>query len=265
MTKKKSVIQFEMESKFSFPAIAAIIGTFLVAGMYSALTHSSRNITISGPDIGRLELISNAIKDMGISVLVTSAANFIFPLMIIVPLVVGFTFAGGYDSGLFRTLLSFPIKRGDLFLLKYMNVVFWVGMAAVMGCISSVFFFVPLVYGLASAVIVLVSLWVHISLTTAIAFLVGGITRNSLATSFGSIAIMFGSFFLFTWLNAPPLMKMILFLPGVIGKYIGTGPIWVYVSIDITLIDIIMAMGMSCILVVLLMAASYAVFRRTGV
>lgn len=265
MNKKRSVFQFEMESEFSFPAIAAIIGTFLVAGMYSALTHSFGNITISGPDIDRLELISNAIKDKGLSVIVTSAANFIFPLMVIVPLIVGFTFAGGYDTGLLRTLLSFPIKRSDLFLLKYVNIVFWVGIAAIIGCISSVFFFVPFFYGIGSAVVVLVSLWVHISLAIAIAFLFAVLSRNPLATSFGSLAVMFGSFFLVNWLNAPPLMKMILFLPGVIGKYIGTGPIWVYVSIEITFIDVILAVGMSCFLIIIILAVSYTIFNKSGV
>lgn len=262
----RDIVQFEIESKFPFPTISVLIATFLAVGMYSALTHSLVGaFDPLGPSPDFIQYLNEVIRLKSLSVFVTSIANSIFPLMVMVPLIVGFTFAQNFDTGLIQTLLSYPIKRNHLFFLKYLNIVFLVGISVTVGSLASVVLFVPVVSGLDQVPLVLAAIWSHIMLSVALAFFLAVITKNLAATAFGSTATLFGLFFLISWMPTPALIKLTLFLPGAIGGYFGTGGQWIWFSAEIIYQDIIVGLILCCLLTTLLLAASYAIFSRTGV
>ncbi len=266
----RAIFQYELDSSYRFPTIAVLVSIFLIVGAFSALTHLVWDTEIySGTDdiSGRVDHLTDVVLNMGLSVLITSISNCVLLFIVLIPLLIAFNFAQGYNSGLIRTLLTYPIERKNVILMKACTVVFLVASAASIGSIASVLFFVPVLTQLESMVLVLASIWVLALLMVSVSVLVAVISKSPLVTSFGSIATWFLAFIAVTHPDTPQMLKTTLFPPFAVAEYTGIGPLWVITifGAEITYADTLVGMGMACLLAIILLGMSYIIFKRTGV
>ena len=266
----KAIFQYELDSSYRFPTIAVLVSIFLIVGAFSALTHLEWDTEIySGTDdiSGRADYLADLVFNKGLSVLITSISNCVLLFIVLIPLLIAFNFAQGYNSGLIRTLLTYPIERKNVVLMKACTVVFLVASAASIGSIASVLFFVPVLTQLESMVLVLVSIWVLALLMVSVSVLVAVISKSPLVTSFGCMATWFLAFIAVTHPDTPRILKTTLFPPFAVAEYTGIGPLWVITifGAEITYADTLVGMGMACLLAIILLSMSYIIFKRTGV
>lgn len=264
----KAVFRFELDSSYQFPVIALLVSVFLVVGIYSTLNHISIDAHISSGTtdiLDRAEHLSDLIFNKGLAVLTASLSNSVFLFIILIPLLVGFNFAQGYKNGLIRTMLTYPIDRKLFIVIKSCTLVLIMASVASIGSIASVIFFIPTVNQLELVVLSIASLWVLVLLMVSVSILVAVISKNPLATSFGGIAIWFLAFITATGPDTSNLVKVILFPPFAVGEY--TGTVWwgIYFQTEFVLNEILLGMGVGCLLSIVLLSLSWFIFRRTGV
>ena len=142
-------MRFEVESSYRFPSISILFCVFIIVGVFSALTHLDLNLSIiinqpsPADSHPRWEHFTEVIANKAPSIFLTSASNCVFIFIILIPLLVAFNFAQGYNSGLIRTLLTYPISRLNVIGMKVLTIFLLVASSASIGCILGIVFFVP--------------------------------------------------------------------------------------------------------------------------
>ncbi len=271
-----TVLQFERESSYRFPSIVAVLCVFIAVGIHAAVTHNYFNFDIrmdQTPAPGsadRLEYFSELILTHGLAVLGSCVSNCVFVLILLVPLLVAYNFTTGYSSGLMQTLLTYPISRASLLLMKFLPIFLLVSCSACLGSLAGVFFFVPVAPDLGHTLLLLLSIWTLALLMVSVAGLVAVISRNALVTSFGCVSLWFMAFIGVTSPETDELVKMVLFPPFAAANYAanydGMFSWWAGLfETELVLTDVLTGMVLSCALALLLLLLSHVIFKYTGV
>jgi hypothetical protein len=269
-TRKFNALRFELGMSYPFPSIICIFSLFIIIASFSLLSLPTYNLGIFFP-IGRnsteiSEQLGENIRTLAIRASVTSILNSFYLVLLLVPLLVAFSFALGFSNGQIRTLLSYPIGRSKLILVKGGMVFLLTFMAVTVGSLFGMFFFYPSLIDIFLLTPLILSFWVTIFLMTAGCILIATLSKSTPVTIAGGISLWAGSFILYTMQSAQSLVMSVLFpvistinyitpQPPSPISYMGTTPVT----------NVLFGNGVALLLAVLLFYLSIKVFQKLEV
>jgi len=263
-------IHIELNISYPFPTISILLVIFIIVGAFSVLNHINIDAHLSSgvtDSEARITHLYDVVNHKAVAVFLASTANYVYVFMVVIPLLVAFSFAQGYSSGLIRTLLSYPFSRRDVLFIKSGTVFMLVGGSASIGAFVNVLFFVPIIDHLEYFFLALISVWALVLLMTAVSTLLVVITRNALATSFGAITIWFLAYVFITMPDTSIMTKILLFPPFAVARYTGSRDFWLLSLFpdDVLLMNLFTGMLFTGLIACALFGLSYIIFKRTGV
>lgn len=196
---KKSIagwLELEGYISYRFPVIESIIGMLLIITVITILTGSLGfwKLTLHQEEGNQLVASSDDIGYADSSPLLSIPLSFVFPLVILIPLLVSYTTARGFETDTTKTFLSYPISRFQFLMLKTLSGICITGCISTLSIIFGSFVVGRFMTQLSILMAIIIGIWVLIifivSMTTFYAILL----KSSIATSFLGI----GTFFLAT-------------------------------------------------------------------
>ncbi|MHA1288602.1 MAG: hypothetical protein ACTSPB_14450, partial [Candidatus Thorarchaeota archaeon] len=135
--------------------------------------------------------------------------NMTLLMIIVIPLLSAFRVAASLESGLIRTLLTFPIKRRDLLILKGLEILMLVVLPVTAGALIGIVLVDWFAIGLDSFLLLL-SFW-SMAFTILTSSLLLSVTTGSAAkTAFSGIAIWIVLYFVAALTKIPVLLRGVL-------------------------------------------------------
>ncbi|MGY5874791.1 MAG: hypothetical protein RTU30_03500 [Candidatus Thorarchaeota archaeon] len=262
-----SVIRLERNMSYRFPAIVAFFSLFLGIASYSILNLVRFRLRID------LYLPSNwnttaATEELTASIPVLSAAvsvnaffNCLYIIMAVIPLLVAFNFANGFTNGQFRTLMSYPIGRNRLVLIKAGFVVVLVSASVIIGGVVSTAFYYPFLIDYTALLLLSISFCVTVYLITTACLLISVITKSAPVTAFIGIGVWVVAFIIITSPSIFPMLGYTLYPFVTTADYIHPGLRILY-SGNVTMLDALLGNALALILGTLLLYISMRLFNR---
>jgi ABC-type transport system involved in multi-copper enzyme maturation permease subunit len=253
---------------YGFPAIVAIVSIFLFVTFYTVFGLGSTHMDVyiqPGPDwdgSSKAEELSKLAAEAGIRILAKSILTCISVFFLLIPILVAYSLAQGIASGQIRTLLSYPLDRKTVFLVKLGIVILVAAAPASLIPLTAALFYAPTIVQLDLVLMAVVSLWVLAFHMASVSTLIAIATRSARVTAFAGFAIYYAAFVQMAVPDFPAIGKGILFPPMITIEYLGYGYQWAF-NEEITISMALGSMGIGLLLGVVLMTLSLVLFRRT--
>ena len=197
--KLRAVIGLQWADSYRFPIVEVILATFLFIGFASVLAGLSSyrpGLRITpGPSWNatqRLETYSRIVNEAATSAYAFSALNCVYVLVLVVPLLVVFSVARGFEDGSHQTMLSYPIRRSTLLLTKVCSIVVLTGTSVTAALWVAVSLLSPGGSELHNLLLVTGSLWVFIFLVVSSTTLISVLSRRAMLAAFLGVSLWYG-------------------------------------------------------------------------
>jgi ABC-type transport system involved in multi-copper enzyme maturation permease subunit len=258
-------IRLERNISYPFPTIVGILSIFIAIVAYSALTIGmyAREIYLApGWNITAIsEELVESVNTVNTQAIVFPFLNCLYVVILLAPLLVAFNLAQGYGNGQIRTLLSCPIRRRTVLLLKSGFVVFLISISVTIGVVLSLLFFYPFSIESYSVLIMTGTFWITVFVITSTCTLLAVTSRSTRITAFVGVGLFL---YTFTMINQPSMHPMVqyLFFPLIIALghvYPEQPPIWLEKT---SLLDVFMGSGSAILFGIALLILSLFIFKR---
>ncbi len=223
-------------------------------------------LPIGWDSVTMTEELVTAIQTMTTRAAVVSILNSFLIVLLLVPLLIAFNFALGFSNGQIRTLLSYPVGRGKLLLVKGGLVFVLIATAVTLGSIIGLVFFYPFSIDVVVLGQLLIPLWITVFLMTASCVFIAVLSRSAPVTAVGGIGLWFGVFVMIPTQSVPSFLVYALYPILAAINYVAqdrTSPIFYLWTTSIT--DVLYGCGVALVLGILLLYLSIMVFRRLEV
>jgi ABC-type transport system involved in multi-copper enzyme maturation permease subunit len=262
------LVRLEGDMSYGFPAIVAIGSVFLFVTFYTVFRLVSTHMDVyiqPGPGwdgASKAEELSKLAAEAGIRILAKSILTCISVFFLLIPILVAYSFAQGIAIGQMRTLLSYPLDRKTVFLVKLGIVILVAAAPASLIPLTAALFYAPAIVQLDLVLMAVVSLWVLAFHMASVSTFIAIATRSARVTAFAGFAIYYAAFVPMGVPDFPTIVKGILFPPMITMEYLGYGFQWAF-NEEITISMALGSMGIGLLLGVVLMTLSLVLFRRT--
>jgi len=269
-TRKFSIHHLEINMSYPFPSIIGFLSLFIFI--------ASASLQIL-PDVGMVlylpigwdsivmgEELATVIRIMTTRAAALSILNSFYIVLLLVPLLIAFNLALGFGNGQIRTLLSYPVGRRKLLLVKSGVVFILITTAVTLGSIIGLVFFYPFSIDLVVLGQLLIPLWITVFLITTSCVFIAVLSKSAPLTAGGGIGLWFGAFVMIPTQSIPSFLMYILYPILAAINYVNPGPpnplsyLW-----TTTITDVLYGCGAALVLGVLLLYLSIMVFRRVEV
>jgi len=252
---------------YRFPSIVAFFSLFLGIASYSILNLMRFRLRIdfylpsNWNTTAATEQLASAVPVLSTYVSVCAFFNCLYIIMAVIPLLVAFNFANGFTNGQFRTLLSYPIGRNRLLLIKVGVVVVLVSTSVIVGGVVSTAFYYPFLIDYTALLLLSISFCVTVYLITTACLLISVISRSAPVTAFAGIGVWVVAFIIITMPSIFPMLGATLFpfittatyiFPDLSIAYLGT----------VTMLDVLSVWASALILGTMLFYISMWLFNR---
>jgi ABC-type transport system involved in multi-copper enzyme maturation permease subunit len=254
--------RYDLAASFKSPILEGVFFILLASTLVPALLGIQKYwipfvTSFNGIDSDILETIEAFNKDFSTVTLLSSLFSVGQLAIFITPLLLSFSFAQPLEDGSIRTLLSYPIKRSHFLTERFaLPVIFTAGISSI--CSLGInYLLIPGNKDLEVFVLSIVFLWLLISLVTVCAILIGILTRNAVLTLvFGSGVWFLGNSFIVTSSETSIILRGLFSPMTVMLEYVSQG----FNAPPIS--DIYILLNVFPILIMLISAVSYVLFRR---
>ncbi len=197
LKKLKAIMELEIDTHYSFPLLETIVSLLVIMSFYYAtkagfFMYGEIPIEYPIPGQSLLDLLPKWIE-MGASVLAGRVYdNMMVILAFFVPVLTALSFGRDMDAGAFKTLLSYPISRRQLFMSKELLVLATTCGISSVSVLVAIRTFEP---GPVHMDIVLMGtavLWIPAMIVSSITALIAIHSRSLSASLFGGIAVSVG-------------------------------------------------------------------------
>lgn len=254
--------RYDLATSFKSPILEGVFFILLAGTLIPALLGIQKYwipfvTSFDGIDSDILKTIEIFSKDFSTVTLLSSLFSVGQLAIFIIPLLLSFSFAQTLEDGSIRTLLSYPIKRSRFLTVKFaLPVIFTAGISSI--CSLGInYLLIPGNKDLEVFMLSIVFLWLLISLVTVCTILIGILTRNAVLTLvFGSGVWFLGNSFIVTSSETSIILRGLFSPMTVMLEYVSQGfnaP---------TISDIYILLSVFPILIMLISAVSYVLFRR---
>ena len=210
----RAAFELEFEISFPFPGaeILSIILCLLVTmdivikgTFYSMIVspHSPEHIPLIWDEL--LWLLTHTDSQL----LSSSLFNMTLLMIVIIPLLSAFRVAAPMESGLLRTILTYPVRRRDLLIFKGFEILMLVVLPITTGALIGIVLVDWLDIGLGSLLLFL-SFWSMAFTILSSSLLLSVTTGSTTKTAFSGIAIWIALYFVAAFTQMPVLLRGVL-------------------------------------------------------
>lgn len=139
----------------------------------------------------------------------SSLFNMTLLIIVLIPLLSAFRVAAPFESGLIRTILTYPIKRHQLLLLKGFEILMLVVLPITVGALIGIVLIDWLYIGLDS-ILLLLSFWSMAFTILSSSLLLSIVTKSTAKTALSGIAIWVVVYFFAALMQMPVILRGIL-------------------------------------------------------
>jgi ABC-type transport system involved in multi-copper enzyme maturation permease subunit len=183
------LFRLNFEGLYRFPSVASIVSLLFFIGSYSVLYsfYLNRGVYLapgaewwsSKEAIARVELI---ILERQALAYFNTFQDSLFALILLIPLLIAFNFAQGFNSGEIRTLLSYPTSRAKVLLTKSCTVICLVSITANVSSVLALAFFFPTLNHISLIMLLLLTQWIFSFLLGSVCTLVAVVSKSAPTT-----------------------------------------------------------------------------------
>ncbi|MHA1929187.1 MAG: hypothetical protein ACTSV2_11495 [Candidatus Thorarchaeota archaeon] len=262
---KFNTLHLEISISYPFPFIVVIFSLFIIAGLYSLVTMPMYGMDLYIPKGWNstivTEELATSIRKMTTQATVYSMLSGLYIVLMLLPVIIGFNLASGINSGQIQTLLSYPIGREKLILVKTGLVFVLVSGSLTTGSLFSLLFFYPFSIDLASLCLLNITLWITLFLITSTCVFIAVISKSALMTVITGTGGWVIAFMIFMTPSTPSHIRNLLFPVLIAMNHINPGFPMMFLE-GISMFDIFIASGAAIAIGCLLMYFSIMLFKR---
>lgn len=191
----RAVFEFEFDVSFPFPvaeALSIFLGV-LVAMSILMLYRPYASFVVYPPvlewiNLNQLENLILQVTHADFYMISGPIYNLTLLLIIALPMLCAFRVAGPLENGVLKAMLSYPIRREEILILKGIEILVLICLPITMGILAMVVLFSGLSIGI-EFLLVIISYWTLAFTMLSSSFLLSVITRSSAKAAFGGIAL----------------------------------------------------------------------------
>ena len=187
-------LELEGGISYRFPVVESVIVTTLFVTIIATLTGSLRfwGLTIYPVDVDITQFIVISKTDIfDVYPILSIPSSLVFLLIFLVPMVVSYTTARGFENGTVKTLLSYPISRFQFLFLKITLGIVVLGTISTMSIMFASCITGQLTTQLSVLFAIIVGVWILIIFIVSVTTLFAIIIKNSIGASFLGSGIFF--------------------------------------------------------------------------
>jgi hypothetical protein len=271
-TRKFSTHRLEINMSYPFPTIVGLLSFFIFIASVALQNLPDYGMTLYLPigwdGITMTEELAAAIRTMTTRASVLSILNSFYIVLLLIPLLIAFNFALSFGNGQIRTLVSYPIRREKLLLVKSGLVFILIATAVTLGGIIGLIFFYPFSIDVVLLGQLLIPLWATVFLITSSCTFIAVLSRSAPLTAVGGIGVWVGVFVMTPSQSIPSFLVYVLYpILAAINYILPDSPspsplsyLW-----TTSMNDVLYGCGVALVLGILLLYLSILVFRRLEV
>jgi hypothetical protein len=225
--KRRSIfnsIRLERNISYPFPTIVSIVSIFIFIASYSTLGlgryTTSFYLSPGWNSTAVAEELIESVYNVSSRAIAIPIFDFVYVVLLLVPLLIAFNLAQGYSNNQLKMLLSCPIKRRTIILLKSGLVILLLSSSGTIGLLFSLFFFFPFSIDLSSLLLLIVTFWISVSVIVSTCTLLAVISRSARITAFVGVGLWIVALNELSMSNTHPLVRYLLFPLQVAISYI---------------------------------------------
>jgi hypothetical protein len=271
-TRKFPSLRLDMNMSYPFPSIVGLLSFFIYVTSVSLQglpDYGMKFYLPIGWDTAVLtDELAAAIRAMTTRASVVSILNSFYIVLLLVPLLIAFNFALSFGNGQIRTLVSYPIGRGKLLLVKSGLAFILIAATVTLGAIIGLIFFYPFSIDVVLLGQLLIPLWITVFLMTTSCLFIAVLSRSAPITAAGGIGLWVGTYVMIPGQSIPPFLAYSLYpilaaINFIMPDYPSPSPfsyLW-----TTSMSDVLYGCGVALVLGLLLLYLSSMVFRRLEV
>ncbi len=191
----RAVFEFEFDVSFPFPlaeALSIVLG--VLVAMSIVMMHQSYATFLVYPselewlNLSQLENLILQVSHADFYLLSGPIFNMTILLIIALPMLCAFRVAGPLENGVLKTMLSYPIRRQELLILKGIEIMALICLPTTMGSLAIIVLYNGLSVGI-EFLLVIVSFWTLAFTILSSSFLLSVITQSSAKAAFSGVAL----------------------------------------------------------------------------
>ncbi len=260
------LIKLELDMSFPIPILECIVVLPLLLASYVVLQFIPGLSTISEvtPSLYDLDKIMDTMNTLGTK----KYAEVLYPIntiiLFIVPVLIAFSISRELETGMTRTMLSYPIKRWSYILIKILMIVAFIVIGVNAGLIFAVSALIPYGINTDALLVMFLSFLVLVIAVAATTSLIAVFSKNMLATTVLGCGLWFGLLFL-AMLSDYDLVTRGIFNPVLMAiSFAGEGAIYP-LSSDIVIQDVFVSIGGTLAVGLIALIIAVLQFNRMGV
>jgi ABC-type transport system involved in multi-copper enzyme maturation permease subunit len=193
-------------------------------------------------------------------------------LLFLAPVLLAYTTAKAFEDGSLRTILSYPVRRSHLLLMRSLLPVLLLGTVTTVSAFLALLLLVPAPLDLGALLSLTVTFWLALLLLTSSVVFLSVVTKRMVIAAIGGIALWFGLFTLSYMPDVPEIVSWVADPVHLMQQYFlgGEDSLWRFIigaseSGPPPPGDILLMLSIVGLVSVLFLVVSVLIFRRLEV
>lgn len=190
-------------------------------------------------------------------------------LMFLMPILIAYTTARAFEDGSLRTILSYPVRRSHLLLMRTLVSVLIIGALTNLSVFLALFLFLPSPFDLFSALSLIGIFWLAILFITSSVVFLSVLVKRMIVAIVGGVASWYGLLTLAYTPDAPSIIQALANPIRMMTRYIlgdKDTPWRFMIGGETPLIgDIYLAITIMILAIIIFLATSVVLFRRAEI
>ena len=189
----RAVFEFEFDVSFPFPvaeALSILLGVLVAMGILMAHRPYATFLITPSEFANFIQLEYLVLQVTAADFYMISGPFFSLTVLLIIalPMLCAFRVAGPLENGMLKAMLSYPIRREEILILKGIEILVLICLPITMGALAMVVLFSGVSIGI-EFLLVIISFWTLAFTILSSSFLLSVITQSSAKAAFGGVAL----------------------------------------------------------------------------
>jgi ABC-type transport system involved in multi-copper enzyme maturation permease subunit len=262
LAKLMAQFRIEMRMSYRFPVIEGLAALIFMTTIWAAV-RIWQEASISPDTLERFIFAEFGFSRIHLGTLMFGLTQL---LPILIPVLVSFTAAKSFEDGYIQTLLTYPVERVTVLLVKMICVIVIPAGLITSYYLFAILFVIPQSPLLGDVSIMFLGVWISIILFATLSMLVAVITKKVSATAIFGLAFGFVTPILLSDPAVPNIIRVVMDPFGAAYRYIADRSTYMTLGTDMTpLIDIQIGFGISLMISLVVLIFTLWLFTRSEI
>jgi ABC-type transport system involved in multi-copper enzyme maturation permease subunit len=269
------VTYLEAGNSYRYPLIEVITVFFLYlafSAVYSLAMMPQSMDTMPGPmwnGTSQVDFLLSYESTVSTFVLSSALEQAWLVLMFLMPILIAYTTARAFEDGSLRTLLSYPVRRSHLLLMRTLVSVLIIGGLTNFSIFLALFLFLPAPLDLVSVLSLIGTFWLAILFITSSVVFLSVLVKRMIVAAMGGVASWYGLLTLAYMPDASPIVQSLANPVRMMTRYIlgNRNTPWRFILGGETPLigDVYLTLAIMVLAIIIFLATSMLLFRRTEI